>query len=263
MNPWDIIILKPILNSLVVVTNVLFHNFGLAIVVLTIVINAIMLPLTMSQVKASKAMQDMQPKLAELQKKHARDKQKLAEEQMKLYRESGVSPLGCLLPLLIQTPIWIALYQAIMRVMAVVPENLLGLSPYLYSWPIVYSTLPLNSHLLWLNLASGDLIMAVLVGGSMWVQQKMTMSTTPSADPRQQQQANLMLWMMPLMFGFLTISFPSGLAIYWLTSNVIRIAVQYFVTGWGGLLPSRRGGKQPKSNKPTEKRQPPLRLLGS
>jgi YidC/Oxa1 family membrane protein insertase len=231
---WNLIALQPMINTLIVLTHYLFNNFGLAIIVVTILVNAAMLPLTLKQVYASKAMQALQPKLAELQKKHAKDKQRLAQEQMKLYKESGVSPAGCLLPLLIQMPVWIALYQAIMHVLAVIPENLLGLSQYLYSWPVVYSTLPLENHFLWLNLATGDMLLAILVGGTMWVQQKMTM--TPSADPKQQQQASMMLWLMPLMFAFLTLSFPSGLALFWVTSNVVRIGIQYSATGWGGLV---------------------------
>jgi len=226
--------MQPMINTLIVLTRYLFNNFGLAIILLTIIVNACMLPLTMKQIHASKAMQTLQPKLAELQKRYAKDKQRLAKEQMRLYKESGVSPAGCLLPMLVQMPVWIALYQAIMHVLAVIPENLLGLSKYLYSWPIVYSTLPLSSEFLGLNLATGNMMLAILVGGSMWVQQKMVM--TPAADPKQQSQANLMLWMMPLMFAFLTLSFPSGLALFWVTSNVIRIALQYSVTGWGGLV---------------------------
>ena len=76
---------------------------------------------------------------------------------------------------------------------------------------------------MWLNLAEGDLFLAILVGGSMWVQQKMVIPVT--ADPRQQTQSRMMLWMMPLMFGFLSLSFPSGLALYWATSNIIRILI--------------------------------------
>jgi YidC/Oxa1 family membrane protein insertase len=233
---WNLIAMQPMINTLIVLTNYLFNNFGLTIIVLTIIINGLMLPLTLKQVYASKAMQTLQPKLMELQKKYAKDKGGLAKEQMRLYKESGVSPAGCLLPLLVQMPIWLALYQSIMRVLAVIPENLLGLSKYLYSWPIVYSTLPLQNKFLWLNLATGDTLLAILVGGTMWVQQKMVM--TPTADPKQQQQANMMLWIMPLMFAFLTLSFPSGLALFWVTSNVVRIGIQYFVTGWGGLVKS-------------------------
>jgi YidC/Oxa1 family membrane protein insertase len=234
VNPWDIIAMQPMINTLIVLTHYLFDNFGVAIIVLTLVVNGVIFPLTLKQIRASKAMQDLQPKIAELQKKYAKDREKLASEQMKLFKESGVSPAGCLLPLVIQMPIWIALYQAIMRVLAVIPENLVGLSRYLYSWPIVYSTLPLNNEFLGLNLASGNLILALLVGGTMWVQQKMVQ--TPTADPKQQQQASMMLWIMPIFFAYLTLSFPSGLALFWITSNLFRIGVQYFIGGWGGLV---------------------------
>jgi YidC/Oxa1 family membrane protein insertase len=235
------------INTLIVLTHYLFNNFGLAIIALTLIVNGAMLPLTLKQTRASRAMQELQPKIAELQKKYAKDKQKLAQEQMKLYKESGVSPAGCLLPLLIQMPIWIALFQSIMRVLAVIPENLVGLSPYLYSWPVVYSTLPLNNHFLWLNLAVGDMFLALLVGGTMWVQQKMIMA--PTADPSQRTQSSIMLWMMPIMFAFLTLSFPSGLALFWVASNIFRIGVQYSIGGWGGLVkaaPKKQTGRDRK-----------------
>jgi YidC/Oxa1 family membrane protein insertase len=244
---WNLIAMQPMINTLIVLTSYLFNNFGLAIIVLTIIVNACMFPLTLKQTHASKAMQDLQPKIAELQKKYAKDKEKLAREQMRLFKESGVSPAGCLLPLIIQMPIWIALFQSIMRVLAVIPENLVGLSQYLYSWPVVYSTLPLNNEFLWLNLAKGDMLLALLVGGTMWVQQKMVM--TPTADPKQQTQSSMMLWMMPIMFAWLTMTFPSGLALFWVTSNIFRIGVQYFVSGWGGLVksaPKKPAGRDKK-----------------
>jgi len=208
--------------------------FGLAIIALTIIVNILMLGLTLKQIQASKAMQEMQPKLAELQKKYGKDRQRMAQEQMRLYKESGISPAGCMLPMLIQMPIWIALYQSVMLSLAVAPEGLLNLSKYLYSWPAVYSILPLGNDFLWLNLAKPDMILAVLVGGTMWLQQKM--ATPVAADPRQQAQSRMMLWMMPLMFTFLAMSFPSGLALFWVTSSVVRIVMQYRVTGWGGLV---------------------------
>jgi len=238
---WDLIILQPVLNSLVVLCSVLFSNFGLTIIALTIIIRGCMYPLTIRQLRSTKAMESLQPKLAELRQKYAKDKQKLAKEQMQLYKESGVSPAGCLLPMLIQMPIWIALYQSIMMALAVAPEGLLNLSRYLYSWPLVYSMLPLGSKFLWLNLATPDrlLLLPILVGVTMWVQQKMV--TPATADPKQQSMRGMMLWMMPLMFTFLSLQFPSGLALYWVTSNVISIVIQYFVTGWGGLVKSTAG----------------------
>jgi YidC/Oxa1 family membrane protein insertase len=134
----------------------------------------------------------------------------------------------------IQMPVWIALYQAIMLALAVAPEGLLNLSKYLYSWPVVFSTIPLNRDFLSImDLAQPNVVLAVLVGVTMWVQQKMTMTT--STDPRQAQQAQMMLWMMPMMFTFFALSFPSGLALYWVVNSIVRIVIQYRSTGWGGL----------------------------
>ena len=238
---WDLIAIQPMTNTLIALANGLFGSFGLTIIIFTIIVRLVTLPLTIKQLRATKAMQSLQPKIAELQKKYAKDKQKLSQEQMKLYRESGMSPAGCVVPMLIQMPIWIALYQSIMKVLAVTPEGFLGLSQYLYSWPVVYSALPLGDTFLWLNLARPDslLLLPILVGGTMWVQQKMV--TPVSSDPAQQAQGRMMLWMMPILFAFLTLQFPSGLALYWVTSNIIQIVIQYFLSGWGPLARGRSG----------------------
>ena len=235
MNPWELIIQQPVINVLIVITDYLADDFGLAIIALTILVNLAMLPLTLSQIRSSKAMQDLQPKLAELQKKYGKDRQKMAQEQMRLYKESGVKPAGCMITMIIQMPVWIALYQSIMLSMAVAPEGLLNLSKYLYPWPIVFSMVPLNREFLGiLNLVEPNFILAILVGATMWLQQKMSMTTTPT-DARQAQQSTLMLWMMPMMFAILALSFPSGLSLFWASSSIVRIFLQYRVTGWGGL----------------------------
>ena len=138
--------------------------------------------------------------------------------------------------MLIQFPVWIALYQSIMKAMATTPENLLDLAQHLYSFDMIARAIPVNSHFLWLDLGQpdGTMIMAILVGGTMWVQQKMT--TAPSTDSRQQSTNQMMLMMMPLMFGMFTIMFPSGLPVFWLVSNLIGIGTQYVVGGgWGNL----------------------------
>ncbi|MFC1865303.1 YidC/Oxa1 family membrane protein insertase [Chloroflexota bacterium] len=240
---WDLIILQPMINVLITLSDFLLSNFGLTIIAITIVIRGVMYPLTRRQLKATRKMQELQPKLAELKTKHGKDKQKLAQEQMQLYKESGVSPLGCMGPMLIQMPIWIALYQAIIRVLAVSPESLLNLSDYLYDWPVVYSALPLNNHFLWMNLAVPDFFLAIFVGATMWVAQRMT--TQPSTNPQQKSQGQMLTIMMPFMFFFLSMSFPSGLAMYWVASNLITIVMQYFALGgWGGLMPQRMAKKQ-------------------
>ncbi len=259
---WDLIILSPLINVLVVLSHYLFDNLGLTIIVLTVIIRAAMYPLTQKQLQASKAMQSIQGEVAELRKKYAKDKQRLAQEQMKLYKHSGMNPAGCMLPMLVQMPVWIALYQAIIQVLAVAPEGFLNLAHHLYAaWPSVFSLVPLESQFLWLDLALPDrwLFLPILVGGTMWVQQKMMMAPTP--DPQQQAQSQMMLWMMPLMFGFLTMSFPSGLALYWAASNVISIVMQYFVTGWGGLVLGAAGKKtavDKKSEGRIARREAPL-----
>ena len=238
MEVWNLIIGNPVLNVLIALSHILGGSFGLAIIALTIIVRLITWPLTKRQLKSTKALQDMQPKMQELQKKYGKNQQKLQQEMMKLYKEAGVNPLGCLWPMLVQFPIWIALYQAIMRALATTPENLLDLAQRLYSWSVVSQAIPLNSHFLWLNLGSnGDFLLAIIVGGTMWIQQKMTQA--PAVDPRQESTNRMMLLMMPLMFGFLTFMFPSGLALYWAVSNIIGIIAQYFVTGGWGYLKFR------------------------
>jgi YidC/Oxa1 family membrane protein insertase len=239
MAVWYLIIANPVLNVLVALTQLLGGSFGLAIIVLTVIVRLISWPLTRRQLNSTKAMQEMQPKIQELQKKYGKNQQKLQQEMMKLYKEAGVNPLGCLWPMLIQLPIWIALYQAIMSALATTPESLLGLAQRLYSWGIVNQAIPLSSKFLWLDLGQPDpyFVLAIIVGGTMWIQQKMT--TAPPVDPRQESTNRMMTLLMPLMFGFLTLMFPSGLALYWAVSNIIGIVTQYFVTGGWGYLKLR------------------------
>ncbi len=221
------------LNVLIVFYAIFFHNFGLAIIIFTILTRLIMLPLTMKQLHATKKLAELQPKLQEIQKQYAKDKDKLAKETTKLYKESGINPLGCLLPMLIQLPIWIALYQSILHAMGS------DLSKYLYSWGIVQHAvgpeMKVELGFLWLNLGHPDpyYLLPFIVAGTTWAQQKMVATT--ATDPTQRTMNTVMLWMMPLMFGFFTLQFPSGLALYWVISNIVSIIMQYFVTGWGGL----------------------------
>jgi YidC/Oxa1 family membrane protein insertase len=254
-NLWDIIILNPVLNSMVALSAIVGNNFGVAIIILTIVVRLILFPLTIQQTRSTKAMQELQPKIQELQKKYGRNQQKLQQEMMLLYKEAKINPLGCLWPMLIQMPIWIALYQSILRALASTPEDLIGLSQSLYSWPIVTQALPLKEAFLWLQLSKPDqyLVLAILVGITMWIQQKMV--TPPPTDPKQQQMTQITTLMMPLMFAMFTLSFPSGLALYWAVSNVVGIIIQYFVSGGWGYLKLSSMATRP--SQPT-KRLPPV-----
>lgn len=150
---------------------------------------------------------------------------------MKLYREAGVNPMGCLFPMLVQFPIWIGLYQSIRFTLGATPESLIDLSQRLYPWSYVRDAVPLESHFLWLNMGGPDttLLLPLLVGASMWVQQRMM--TPQATDERQQSMNNMMLWMMPLMFAWFTMTVPSGLAVYWVATSIVGILMQYFYMG--------------------------------
>ena len=235
---WNQGILRPMINSLVFLYAVLFSNMGLSIIAFTIVIRVLTTPLTLRQIRQMRAMSALQPKMQKLRDKYKGDNKKISSETMKMYREAGVNPIGCLGPLLIQFPIWIGLFQALVQTLPTNPDRLVALSEKLYSWvPYVHEAIPLNSQFLWLNLAEPDptnIVMPLLVGGSTWVQQKMT--SMPSADPRQQSTQSMMLWMMPIMLGLLSMTFPSGLALYWVVSNVVGVFTQYPITGWEPLF---------------------------
>ena len=195
---------------------------GCGIIFLTIIVRIVIFPLTLRQLRSTKAMMALQPKMAELQKKYGKDKKKLSEETVKLYREAKINPLGCLWPMLVQLPIWIALYQAVRKVLNEINAGTLT---------------DININFLGMNLGDtpgwSAFWLVILVMFSMYVLQKM--STMPSADPKQQQMTRIMVLIFPLMFGFITLLFPAGLGLYFLASNIIGIVMQYYVTGWGTL----------------------------
>ena len=228
MDVFNLILIDPMTNILIVLASVFAGSFGIAIIVFTFIIRGVTFPLTLRQIRASRAMSVIQPRLQEIQKKY-KDPRRRSEETMKLYKEAGVNPAGCLLPMLIQFPIWIALYQTIRVVLGSTPESFIDLSQRLYPWSYVRQAIPLENRFLWMNLAEPDttFLLAILVGATTWVQQKMT---TPRniTDERQQSMSNTMLWMMPLMFAWFTLTVPSGLAVYWAATNLVGIALQYF-----------------------------------
>ena len=245
---WNTFFFQPLLNGVILLYGVLFHNFGLTVIVFTIIVRIIILPLTLRQLHAARSMSRLQPELSKLQKKYGNDRQRMSQEQMRLYKEQGVNPLGCAIPTLVQFPVWIGLYQSILLALATTPESLIRLSAHLYpGLSQLHELVPLNSGFLWLDLADRDpfFVLPILVASSMWIQQKM--ATMHTDDPRQQQMNAMMQWMMPVMFGYFTVLFASGLALYWLVSNVISVVVQYRVTGWGSLP-----GSVPWLSKPTE-----------
>jgi YidC/Oxa1 family membrane protein insertase len=211
---WNAAIVSPLTNALVALYGML-GSYGLAIIVLTFAIKIITFPLTLKQIQSTKGMRDIQPHLEELKKKYGKDRQKMTEETMRLYKEHGVNPaMGCL-PLLIQMPIWFGLYHALITLANESPEFQRGF--------------------LWLpSLAQPDpfYLLVVLTVISQYAVQKMM--TVTSTDPQQQMMAKVMM-IMPFTFGFIAMQVPSGLVLYWVTTNVFTFFQQLVTMGWGDL----------------------------
>jgi YidC/Oxa1 family membrane protein insertase len=230
-NIWREGLIRPMLNALLFLYANLGESFVVAIAVFTLVLRLLTSPLQIKQINASRKMQALQPEIQALQKKSGGNKEKVVQEQQRLYREAGVNPLGGCLPTLIQFPIWIGLYQSINAILADTPLELMNLGKNVYaSFSRIVEIVPLQSTFLGLNLAEPDptpFVLPVLVAGTMWLQQKMM--TQPSTDDQQASMNQTMQVMMPLMFGYFTTQFASGLAIYFVISNVIGIAMQWAI----------------------------------
>jgi YidC/Oxa1 family membrane protein insertase len=201
-------------------------------------------------------MQEIQPRMQEIQKKY-KDPKRRQEETMKLYRESGVNPLGCFMPMAIQMLVFIALYRALAVVVGGSPESLVGLSQRIYSWSYLSEAIPLEQSFLWLELGRSDstFILPLMVGVSTYVQTRL--AATPAATAQQQQQQQMMTWMMPLMLVWITMALPSGVGVYWVVSNIFSVFASYWVYGrrlsWRTLLPTA-AATEPK--RPGPKVQP-------
>lgn len=179
-------------------------NWGLAIIGLTILVKLIFFPLSAASYRSMAKMRKLQPKLAELKERYGEDRQKFSQEMMKLYKTEKVNPFGGCLPLLIQMPVFISLYWVLMESVELrhAPfflwiEDLSRMDPY-FVLPIIY-------------------------GITMWAMQKLNPQPT---DPMQARIMN----MLPFVFTFLFLWFPSGLVLYWVTNNILSIAQQYVIT---------------------------------
>jgi YidC/Oxa1 family membrane protein insertase len=254
---WNTFILSPMVNVLIWIYNLLFQNFGLAIIVFTIVIRLITYPLTAQQLKSQQKMQELQgsKKWQEIQKKYKDDKQKLSQAQMDIYKEMGINPLGSCLPLIIQFPIMIGLYQSISLALAAAPIQLLNLGRSLYTFIPAAQLIPINSTFLWMNLGLpettsplfkigtiGFPLLTIIVVVTTYLQSKLM--TPPPTNPGDQgaQMSKMMNLYMPILMGWISYTLSSGLALYFIVSNVLGIA-QYAAMGkvhWSNLLPKRK-----------------------
>lgn len=226
---FDKILIEPIINMLLLFYQFLGRETIVAVSVVTLLLRLALTPMQLKQQKTIKRQQELRPKLEEIQKKYKDDREKLGQEQMKLYQEAGVNPMGGCLSLIIQLPLMIGLYQAIIRVLAATPLQLLTLPGDIYRWiPSLSTLIPLKSQFLWLDLAVPDpfYVLPVLVVVSSWFYQKLL--TPPATDSQSEAMSKQMTIMMPLMTGFFAMTYASGLAIYFLISNLVGI-LQYYL----------------------------------
>jgi len=226
-------ILRPIQSAIEYVIMFLYNNvvanYGLVIILLTIIVRLVLTPLTLSQTRSMARMQKLQPQLQELQKKYKDDKQKLQQETMDFYKKNNVNPLAGCLPLLMQLPIFFALFQAL-RTPSQIVTNVLG-TPFIPVYLLgniknFLANIPNpNFNFLWMNLNERDpfFILVILMVATMFISTKMT-----TTDPKQA----MLTYAMPVIFGVISWSLPSGILIYWITTNIWSIGQQWVVNKW-------------------------------
>lgn len=226
---FTLVLLDPMTNFLVILDRVLLGSFGFAIIAFTIIIRMVTFPLTLRQLQSTRAMQALQPKIQELQKKFS-DPKRRQQELMKAYKEAGVNPLGCVGPMLLQFPVLIALFYSVRQSLALSPEALDKLAGHLYSWSFIQNGVPLEESFLGMDLRESNILMVALVGITTWAQSKTTVSVSTDDKARAQQQ--MMAYMLPLMFMFFAFSFPSGVSLYWVVTSVVSIGFNVVTYGF-------------------------------
>ena len=193
------------------------HNFGLDIILLTVIIKILFLPLTQKSMETMRAMQKLQPQIARLREQYKDDQEAMNKEMMELYQRHKVNPFGGCVPMLLQFPVFIGLYQALMNAIE------LRHAPFMLWIDDLSAPDRLGSLQLPFVDQPGIPILTVFMGASMLAQQWMT---PPAGDPAQQR----VMMLMPLLFTFVFVNFPAGLVLYWLVNNVLTIAQQYYIT---------------------------------
>ncbi|WP_217588428.1 YidC family membrane integrase SpoIIIJ [Lentibacillus saliphilus] len=205
---WNNWFVWPMVLALRYFADVFNNSYGISIIIVTIIIRLVLVPLNVKQLKSSKAMQDIQPELKELQAKYsskdANTQQKLQQETMALFQKHGVNPLAGCLPIFVQMPILIALFHALRR-----PEGIEA-----------------GQTFLWFALDSPDMILPLIAGAATFLQQKLMMAGSPAA---QNPQMTVMLYVMPIMITVFAFFFPAALALYWVVGNIFMVAQTMFI----------------------------------
>lgn len=238
---WQTLVVWPLARALIGLDNYLqalsvpFH-WGFAIIVFTVIVKIVTFPLTLTQIRGMQAQKELQPKIQALQKKHGNDREKMAQEQMKLYKEAGVNPLSGCLPLIVQMPILFGLYSALVALGPNISNSRFFWIPDLgfprYTQGLTWIADDFNSGA-YGHLAAYLVLPIVLVASQYAMQKWMTPAPAPTSSEGGTDQAAMMRQVgtiMTFMFGFFTLQVPAGLSLYWVTSNLIQVAQQLFIT---------------------------------
>lgn len=240
-NLFNVILFEPLFNALVFLYKYI-GDLGVAIIVLTIIIRAILYWPSLSSIKSQKALQDIQPKLQELQRKYKDNKEELGRQTIRFYKENKVNPFSSCLPLLIQLPILIALYQVFIAVANIDPTTHILVTDrlqHLYGFlKSTYNTTSINPDFLGiLDLsAKRNIVLAVLAAGFQFWQSKMLMARKPAVKDKGSRDEGMasamskqMTYIFPLVTGYIAYQFPAGLALYWVLTTILTIAQQYYL----------------------------------
>ncbi|MCK4540037.1 membrane protein insertase YidC [Candidatus Parcubacteria bacterium] len=227
---FQILFYQPILNLLVFLyNNIPGHDFGIAIIALTIIIKIILLPLSKKSLKSQKALQDLQPKIEELKKKYAKNKEELGRAMMGLYKDNKVNPLSSCLPLLVQMPFLFAVFKVFRDGFA---NGSLDLVYPFISRPETINMVSLG----FIDLAEKNITIAILAGAAQYWQSKMLMTKRPKVKSKGAKDEDMaaimnkqMVYFMPIITVFIGMSFPGGLALYWLVTTILTGVQQLFV----------------------------------
>jgi len=234
----------------------LIPNYGLSIILLTVLINVLLFPLTLKQTRSTRAMQEIQPEVKKLQKQYKEDPETLNKEMMALYKAKGVNPAGCLLPMLVQMPVWFGLFRLLRDPLSFMPEGSKILAALQQGLPkflgMDLGLTPKDAMSAgWVG-AIPYLMVVLLVVATGWIQSKQ--ATPPSTDGKG-GQAQLMTRIMPLMFGVFSFSFPAGLNLYFVTANMFRVGQQALIFRLDGR-PEPPPVKKPSDDDPATPKKP-------
>ncbi len=209
------------------------YAYGFAIIAVTLFLRLLMLPLTLKSMASMRKMQELQPEIEKLKKKYKNDQQKLLQEQQRLYQEAGVNPLGGCLPMLVQMPILFGFYYAVRELAQsgqLVNQGFFWIPDL--AFPDIHKGLswlwPLPPSAGW-DTAIRYLVLPILLVVTQILTQKLSTSQTSSGENTQAQMMNQMMWLMSLMFFYITLTVPAALTLYWVTSNVLGILQQLYV----------------------------------